>query len=168
MPPIHVYRAAFQEDDNDLREDQFPLEDWKQIIQIADEIQRRDAQALRTGLLDNRSPLEPARRAWFKRSIKNFHPEDYPDEVPKVFQEAECNVFGHVCPVFFAAESMTETADTRRIGRKTPNFPTMMRIVRRDDYRCQHCQKNFKITKLNLTTLFPCRKGEAQKSIIYG
>jgi Restriction endonuclease len=52
--------------------------------------------------------------------------------------ELECNVFGHVCPVFYIAEGFTETKDFRRTGRSIPR-DVMLRVVRRDGQICQIC-----------------------------
>jgi len=67
--------------------------------------------------------------------------------------------FGHICPVFFAAEGMTETQEERRIGRHQPSFETMMRIVRRDDYRCQHCKEKLRDDEVEFDHIIPVSKG---------
>ncbi|PJN92799.1 hypothetical protein CNY89_22280, partial [Amaricoccus sp. HAR-UPW-R2A-40] len=76
-----------------------------------------------------------------------------------MFLDAECNVFGHICPVFFAAEIATETEEIRRIGRKNLKFAKMMRIVRRDDYRCQHCNKKLQDNEIEFDHIIPVSKG---------
>lgn len=115
--------------------------------------------ALKTGQDDNRAPLESARRAWFEKQVDEFDPADHPDEIPPQFEEAACNVFGHICPVFFAAEGLTETQEERRIGRHQPSFKTLMRIVRRDDYRCQHCKKKLRDDEVEFDHIIPVSKG---------
>jgi hypothetical protein len=156
LPPIHIYRAPFNiGDDDDLTEERFAPEIWSEIKRIAEEKKEKFLKALDTGVDDNRSPLEAARRAWFKKKVKEFSPEDHPETIPPAFTEAECNVFGHICPVFFAAEAMTETEEERRIGRRQLSFKTMMRIVRRDDYRCQHCQKKLHDNEVEFDHIIP-------------
>ena len=91
--------------------------------------------------------------------MDEFRAENYPDAIPERFTEAECNVFGHICPVFFTAEAMTETQEERRVGRRHLNFTTMMGIVRRDDYRCQHCQKQLRDTEVEFDHIIPVSKG---------
>lgn len=129
LPPVHIYRAAYDLDDGELYEDDFEPEIWQEIVTRAESQRERLKQALATGQDDGRSPLEPVRRAWFQRQVNEFVPENYPDAISDRFTEAECNVFGHICPVFFTAEAMTETQEERRVGRRHLNFTTMMRIV---------------------------------------
>ena len=95
----------------------------------------------------------------FEEQVNEFNSQESPDSIPQTFIEAKCNVFGHICPVFFAAESMTETDEARRIGRRSPNFETMMRIVRRDNYRCQHCNKQLEDREVEFDHKIPISKG---------
>lgn len=159
LPPVHIYRAPYDIDDGELDEEDFEPEIWQEIVACAEAQRERLKHALATGQNDGRLPLEPVRRAWFKRQVDEFVAENYPDTIPERFTEAECNVFGHICPVFFTAEAMTETQEERRIGRRRLNFTTMMRIVRRDDYRCQHCQKQLRDTEVEFDHIIPVSKG---------
>lgn len=70
----------------------------------------------------------------------------------------ECNVFGHVCPVFFNAESFTETKELRRRGRYIPR-DIMLKVVRRDGQICQICHKNVPDNELEFDHLIPHSKG---------
>ncbi len=54
---------------------------------------------------------------------------------------------------------MTETEEERRIGRGHLGFAKMMRIVRRDDYRCQHCQKKLQDNEVEFDHIIPVSKG---------
>jgi hypothetical protein len=144
---------------DDLDEADFSPETWFEIKRIAEKNKARFVEALKTGVVDGRSPLEPARRAWFEKNVEAYSPDDHPNTIPLTFAEAECNVFGHICPVYFAAEAMTETEEERRIGRRQLNFKTMMRIVRRDDYRCQHCQKKLNDNEVEFDHEIPISKG---------
>jgi hypothetical protein len=159
LPPIHVYRTPFRQDVGDLNEDDFTPETWREILRIAEEKRARYIQSLVTGEDDDRAPLEPARRAWFKRMVEDFSPDDHPEIIPETFTEAECNVYGHVCPVFFAAEAITETEEERRIGRRRISFSTMMRIVRRDNYQCQHCHTQLHDNEVEFDHIIPVSKG---------
>jgi hypothetical protein len=161
LPPIHIYRTAFDLVERAYSEGDFDADTWTIILQIVDEQKKFYRAALDSGIDDNRQPLETARRTWFERQVEEFNAEDYPETVPETFEEAACNVFGHICPVFFAAEALTETEETRRIGRRPIPFASMMRIVRRDDYRCQHCKKSITfvlpaltVTGINLMITF--------------
>ncbi|MFY0311952.1 HNH endonuclease [Leisingera sp. D0M16] len=160
LPPIHVYRVeydggVFQE----YSEEQFPPETWREIQEGVERRKLEIQKALETGQIDNRQPLEPARREMFLEMVKSFDPESYPEEIPQTFHDGECTFFGHICPVFFAAEAATETQDERRIGRRHLKFETMMRIVRRDDYRCQHCKKKLQDDEVEFDHKIPVSKG---------
>jgi len=128
LPPIQIYRAPYDVEDSDIVENAFSPEEWTALRAEADIIREKYAKALKTGQIDNRSPLEPARAAWFRKRVERFDPADYPENVPAVFEAAQCNVFGHVCPVFFAAEASTETSTERRRGRYI-RFDVKMRVV---------------------------------------
>jgi 5-methylcytosine-specific restriction endonuclease McrA len=54
---------------------------------------------------------------------------------------------------------MTETGEERRMGRRRLSFAKMMRIVRRDDYRCQHCQKQLQDNEVEFDHIIPVSKG---------
>jgi HNH endonuclease len=159
LPPIHVYRTEYEELERQILEEDFEPERWNQIVALAQNLREKYQAALKADSIDNRHPLEPARAAWFRARVERFNPDNHPNEIPDTFTEAECNVFGHICPVFFAAEALTETKDTRRIGRRAVSFATMMRIVRRDDYRCQHCKKRLQDDEVEFDHIIPVSKG---------
>jgi 5-methylcytosine-specific restriction endonuclease McrA len=74
--------------------------------------------------------------------------------------ELECNVFGHICPVFFNAEQITETKATRRMGqsRYMPR-EVMLKVVRRDGQMCQICHRNVPDNELAFDHVIPISKG---------
>jgi hypothetical protein len=158
LPPIHVYRADFDHNDRDMERADFSEPDWAEILEIARAIKRKYELAIASGEIDNRSPLEPARAAWFRQRVAAFDPSNYPEAVPEAFYEAECNVYGHVCPVFFSAEASTETFTERRRGRYI-SFATKMRVVRRDNHTCQHCSKHLKDDEVEFDHIIPIAKG---------
>jgi len=158
LPPIHVYRAPFEHDNGDIEPSDFSETDWAEIQEIAGAIKKKYELAIATGKIDNRSPLESARAAWFRQRVEGFDPSDYPETVPEAFYEAECNVYGHVCPVFFSAEASTETSTERRRGRYI-SFKTKMRVVRRDNHTCQHCGKHLKDDEVEFDHIIPIAKG---------
>lgn len=160
LPPIHIYRVSYEHDEEgeDLDPSDFTEADWQEILTVAKSIKEKYQHALQTGEIDYRSPLEPARAAWFRRRVAEFAPENYPEEIPAEFSEAECNVFGHVCPVFFSAEASTETSTERRRGRYI-SFVTKMRVVRRDNHTCQHCGKHLKDDEVEFDHIIPVAKG---------
>jgi hypothetical protein len=160
LPPIHIYRTSFEINfDSVILEDDFPPATWKTIQNVVTSLKKRYAEAIATGTVDDRRPLDPVRRLWFQQVVDRFDEEEHPEHISEEFTETECNVFGHVCPVFFAAEAMTETSEPRRMGRRPIPFATMMRIVRRDDYRCQHCKKKLRDYEVEFDHIIPVSKG---------
>ena len=113
---------------------------------------------LATGTLPDGTPLDRVRRKLFKQEVSTFDPTDYPEIIPEEISQMECTVFGHICPVVFAAESMTETSETRRRGRYIP-FKVKMRVVRRDNYHCQHCKRHLDDTQVEFDHIIPVAKG---------
>jgi hypothetical protein len=158
LPPIHKYRTAYEMEDKDITESDYPSDVWSELRAESDAIKVKHLEALKSGTSDNRSPLEPARRAWFEDRVRNFNPTDYPDAVPETFRNGECNVFGHICPVFFAAEALTETSTERRRGRYIP-FKVKIRVVRRDNYTCQHCSMHLKDDEVEFDHIIPISRG---------
>ena len=67
-------------------------------------------------------------------------------------------MFGHICPVVYSAESWTETTEDRRTGRYIP-FQTKIRVVRRDNYTCQHCHKHLQDNEVEFDHIIPLAKG---------
>ncbi len=115
-------------------------------------------QALKDGIEDTRRPLDEARREMFSKEVARFSPEIYPETIPDIFRDDECNIFGHICPVFFAAEAITETSTERRRGRYIP-FSVKMRVVRRDNHTCQHCKKHLADDEVEFDRKIPISKG---------
>ena len=159
LPPIEVYRAEFDVDtEPEFNPDTLSKECRSRFDEIVGLKKERMRQALESGIDDNREPLDEVRRSWFQTEVDEFCEDDYPDEIPESISEAQCNVFGHICPVFFAAESFTETSDARRRGRYIP-FKTKVRIVRRDNYTCQHCGKHLNDGEVEFDHIIPVSKG---------
>lgn len=107
---------------------------------------------------DGERKLDPAKRRSFKQSVAAFRPSSCPEFIPAVIASLACTNFGHICPVYFAAEGFTETAERRRRGRYIP-FKTKMRVVRRDNYTCQHCGKHLKDQEVEFDHIIPLAKG---------
>ena len=68
------------------------------------------------------------------------------------------SIFGHICPVVYSAEAFTETAKLRRSGRYIP-FKVKIRVVRRDNYTCQHCNKHLQDNEVEFDHVIPLAKG---------
>ena len=159
LPPLEKYRVPFDVG----HESQFDLDSFepklrKRIERAVTKLRKKKKESLTTGIEDNRTPLDDVRRLWFEEQVKTFDPNEYPEEIPEIFQEASCNIFGHICPVFFAAEAVTETTETRRHGRYIP-FKTKIRVVRRDNYTCQHCGTHLRDDEVEFDHIIPVSKG---------
>ncbi len=64
--------------------------------------------------------------------------EKFPIQDP--FGDHSCRAFSHDCPVFDCNEPITEGERLRNISRNIP-FKTRMKVILRDDYRCQEWGK---------------------------
>ena len=160
LPPIEQYRVKFNLGlDYVPSEEDFPPEVWNEIIRERERIEEGHRQAVESRQIDTREQLTRSGRAFAKRRLRALNPMEHPPEIPAEITDARCQNFGHICPVFFTAEVMTETQDERRIGRRALNFSTMMRIVRRDDYRCQHCGKQLQDDEVEFDHIIPVAKG---------
>lgn len=87
--------------------------------------------------------------------------EDFPllpQTIHPEIHELSFTVFGHLCPVYFVAEPLTETEEERRTGRYIP-FETKIRIVRRDNYTCQICDKHLNDSEVEFDHIIPLSKG---------
>ena len=74
--------------------------------------------------------------------------------------ELKCNVFGHICPVFFNAEPFTETKEKRNTSRRRYIArEIMLKVVRRDGQICQICKKNVLDNELHFDHIIPVSKG---------
>ena len=124
---------------------------------VENEIDRLE-KAIESGTEDNRAPLEEFRRKMFEDEVKSFRPEAHPDFIPEEVMQMECTIFGHICPVVFVGESITETTENRRKGRYIQNH-VKMRIVRRDNYTCQICSKHLLDDEVEFDHIIPLSKG---------
>lgn len=113
---------------------------------------------LETGILGNGDPLDDKRKEWFTEQVNSFDENEYPEKIPKVLKEAACRVFGHVCPVFFMAEPLTETKNRRKHSRTIPR-DVMLKVVRRDGQICQECNEPVKDDEVEFDHIIPYSKG---------
>lgn len=156
LPPIHKYRAPFPFQKEADCEGEFDITSELQI-----EIDRELTsiqKALNSGLHDRRKPLDATRRAWFEKTASTFDAEALPNEIPDVVSDMACNIFGHICPVVFVGENISETSEERRRGRYIP-FHVKMRVVRRDNHTCQECGKHLRDDEVEFDHIIPHAKG---------
>jgi len=114
--------------------------------------------SLETGIDGHLEDISDKQREMFQKQVAEFDPTEYPDEIPLELAESECNAFGHICPAIFNAEQITETGELRRTGRYIP-FKVKIRVVRRDNYTCQHCGKHLKDNEVEFDHIIPVAKG---------
>jgi hypothetical protein len=126
--------------------------------ETAKQIKEQMKQSLETGVNGYSAEITESQRAMFENEIDEFNADDYPEEIPMEIAEMACTVFGHICPVVFNAEKITETTELRRSGRYLP-FKTKIRVVRRDNYTCQHCSKHLLDNEVEFDHIIPLAKG---------
>lgn len=153
LGPIQKYQVpfSFDEETHEIEIDGFMEE---KIARKVEHIQKQ----LDGGYEDNRKPLDKIRRAVFQKRIDGYNPDDYPEQIPEEFTDLQCSTFGHICPVVFVGEAVTETTDARRRGRYI-SFQTKMRVVRRDNYTCQECSEHLKDDEVEFDHIIPVAKG---------
>jgi hypothetical protein len=110
------------------------------------------------GVFVEKFPLLPLTRKEAEEQFSVVESGEFPEEIPKEIADMACTVFGHICPVFFVAESLTETAEPRRRGRYIP-FEVKMRVVRRDNYTCQGCGRHLLDNEVEFDHIIPISKG---------
>ncbi|MES2115208.1 MAG: HNH endonuclease [Pseudomonadota bacterium] len=113
---------------------------------------------LTDNILGDGRPLDENRRAFFNQNIANFNPDDHPREIPQILKDAACRVFGHVCPVFFVSEPLTETKKRRVHSRYIPH-EAMLKVVRRDGQVCQICHQPVPDDQVEFDHIIPFSKG---------
>jgi len=113
---------------------------------------------LKTGLLGSGVILDKTRKKWFSKEVKEFTITHYPEKIPRVLEEAACRVFGHVCPVYFVAEPLTETKNRRKHSRSIPR-DVMLKVVRRDGQICQECHNPVPDNQTEFDHIIPFSKG---------
>jgi len=115
-------------------------------------------ECIKNGILGSGEKLDSQRKKWFEEQINNFNADDYPENIPKEFWDTSCRVYGHICPVFFVAEPLTETKERRKHSRLVPR-DVMLKIVRRDGQICQKCNEPVSDDEVEFDHLIPFSKG---------
>ena len=113
---------------------------------------------LETGVMASGEPLDEERRRLFINMIGEDKEDDYPESIPKEIAQAACNVFGHMCPVFFVAEPLTETKEVRKHSRTIPR-DIMIKVIRRDGQVCQKCGELVPDDEVEFDHIIPYSKG---------
>jgi hypothetical protein len=115
-------------------------------------------ECLRTGRLADGTKLDARRRRFFEYQLRTFRKSDYPAKIPQIIEDASCKVFGHLCPVYFAAEPLTETKDRRKHSRAISR-EVMLKVVRRDGQICQKCFQPVPDYEVEFDHIIPFSKG---------
>jgi HNH endonuclease len=113
---------------------------------------------LETNTLASGEVLDDLRREWFEDQVSKFRKNRYPESIPQEFTDMTCTAYGHICPVVFVFEDGTETPDHRRVSRYI-SFKTKVRVIRRDNYTCQHCSKHLRDNEVEFDHIIPIAKG---------
>lgn len=121
-------------------------------------VNERMKKAIETGIDGHVAQITGQQREAFVKTVAEFNEDDHPEQIPEEISEMQCTVFGHICPVVLNAEKITETTELRRSGRYIP-FKTKMRVVRRDNYTCQHCGKHLHDNEVEFDHIIPLAKG---------
>ncbi len=159
LPAFKMRRVDFDPFDNErIKLDEFDTATKRRIESAISEDRAALKDAVKTGRHDFSEPLDAVRKMMFEGRLREFKLEEYPEECPPIFRESECNIFGHICPVFFSAEAFTETSDERRRGRYIP-FDVKMRVVRRDNYTCQECGVHLRDDEVEFDHIIPVARG---------
>jgi 5-methylcytosine-specific restriction endonuclease McrA len=113
---------------------------------------------LQSGQFGEGRKLDNKRREKFKEDIRFFESQSYPESIPRVVEDAACRVFGHLCPVFFVGEPLTETQNRRGHSRTIPR-DVMLKVVRRDGQICQECHEPIPDDQVEFDHIIPFSKG---------
>ena len=104
--------------------------------------------------------LDKDRRKWFEEDVA--HSEESINECVDALsffeKEASCKQFGHLCPVYFVGELVTETDTTRNRSRNIQRS-TLIRVVRRDNNTCQICGKTLLDKDIEIDHIIPFSRG---------
>jgi len=66
-----------------------------------------------SGVEPDVKPMNEKMRELFEKEVSEFNPDNYPEEIPLEIVEWSCQIFGHICPVVFSAENVTEEEDQK-------------------------------------------------------
>lgn len=73
--------------------------------------------------------------------------------------ELQCNVFGHVCPVFLTAETWATETKTGRRHSRSLSREVMLKVVRRDGQICQVCNRHVPDNEIHFDHVIPHSRG---------
>jgi hypothetical protein len=115
-------------------------------------------ECINNGVLGSGENLSAEKKRVFNKMIKEFRLADYPSSIPPYLNELSCKIFGHFCPVFFTAETFTETRHLRNSSRNIPR-DILIKVIRRDNQVCQNCYQYVPESKIEIDHKIPLSKG---------
>jgi hypothetical protein len=154
LDPYYKKILGFNPEDDDKT----VLKLWKKNVQIACK-PCLELKYCPYGSLVEDFPAYPITRDEAESCVDDFDPEEYPATLPpKIISDCYCNIFGHICPVFFIKEPFTESDKPRRITRYIPTA-IKLQVARRDGYQCQMCNKLLRVDEVQYDHQIPFSKG---------
>jgi 5-methylcytosine-specific restriction endonuclease McrA len=138
--------------------EEFPL--LPSSLRSAEEHQLYLKRCLADGRFPDGRALTAKHKKRFQEDIDAFDPAEHPAAFPRAIAEASCRVFGHLCPVYFVGEPLTETKDLRSHSRSIPR-DVMLKVVRRDGQICQRCHEPVPDDQVEFDHIIPFSKGGA-------
>jgi hypothetical protein len=93
-----------------------------------------------------------------EKLVAETNPEDYPVKIPRSVEDKTCDIFGHMCPVFFVSEPLGEFDEPRVVTRKISRT-VILRVARRDNNTCQICGTHLLDGEIEFDHIIPVSKG---------
>ena len=137
--PLVEFFPLIHDDDVDLNEKKVWFDNWIEAVREGDLSELDEIYKAIEAILY----LRPGNWEW----ISQYRTD-----------ELSCSIFGHICPVFFSAEPLTETREERRTTRTIPRA-VMLQVVRRDGQICRMCQRNVPDNEVEFDHVIPYSRG---------
>lgn len=157
-PPKFYYTHFYSDEPRPRLLSQVPKVYRAKVKKTMNALEISFRQKLKAGINDNRRALSSEQRREFEDRVRRFNADDYPDKIPSHIASTRCEVFGHICPVFFSAEQVSESGESRRRGRYI-SFTTRIRVTRRDNHTCQHCGRHLRDEEVEFDHVIPISRG---------
>ena len=98
-------------------------------------------------------------RNLMEQAVKNFNPDDYPEEIDiDEYLVESCRFFGHICPVYFVYEKFPDTEMFREAKELIP-IHIKNQVIIQDKYQCKNCGNFLLDHQLIFDYITPITKG---------